>query len=51
MKSAHASDMISTTEVVDNLSRGQDQQKILEFMGPKEVQDQMIKEKWKEIKG
>ena len=43
MKSAHASDMISTTEVVDNLSRGQDQQKIIEYMGRKEVQDQMIK--------
>ena len=43
VKSAHASGMISTDQVIDHLSRAQDQQKVVEFMGRKEVKDQMIK--------
>jgi hypothetical protein len=42
MKSAHA-EMISTHVVVDNMSRIQTQQKIIEFMGTSEVQNHLIK--------
>lgn len=42
MKSAHAG-MITTGSVVDNLTRAQDHQKVVDFMGRKEVKDQMIK--------
>jgi len=43
MKSAHAQSMISTDQVIDHLTRAQDQQKVMEFMGRKEVNDKMIK--------
>ena len=42
MKSAHAG-MITTTAAVDQLTRTQDHQKVMDFMGRKEVKDQMIK--------
>jgi hypothetical protein len=42
IKSAHAG-MITTNQVVDNMMRTQDHQKVVNFMGRQEVQDQMVK--------
>ena len=43
MKSAYAGNMIATSTVVDNMSRAADQQRVVEFMGRQDVQDQMVK--------
>lgn len=43
MKSAYAGNMIATATVVDNMSRAMDQQRVVEFMGRQDVQDQMVK--------
>lgn len=43
MKSAYAGNMIATSSVVDQMSRTQDQQRVTEFMGRQDVQDQLIK--------
>lgn len=42
MKSAHAS-MITTNEVVTELTRTQSQERVANFMDRKDVQDQMVK--------
>lgn len=43
MKSAYAGNMITTSTVVDQMSRAQDQQRVAEFMNRQDVQDQMVK--------
>lgn len=42
MKSAHAG-MISTSTAVEQMTKTADHQKVADFMGRKEVQDQLIK--------
>ncbi len=42
IKSAHAG-MITTGTVVDQMTRAQSHQKVVDFMGRKDVKDQMVK--------